>query len=128
MMAENAKGRLPDFIFGRNKSVENAGFRLAGKLVTNVPTWAERTKTDVEMVEAIIRSLVNATRDNPDIQEAGFWRGAVPWDALDPPFPVAQVLERMRRCVVLEVRVRKDADIDDENAVTVQWMGRKHMQ
>ena len=100
------KDRLPDFIFGRNKAVEQAGgFVLAGQLVTDIPKRTKPKRRDSELIASIIQRLVDAARLDPDLQEAGVWRGGrKPDDGLAPPFPAAAMIDRMRRCVVVVVR------------------------
>ena len=64
--------RLPDFIFCRDKTAEEAGgFILAGTLVTDTPKLhrSERRRELHQIAEVIERLLHEVERD-PELQEA----------------------------------------------------------
>jgi hypothetical protein len=104
--------RLPDFIFVRDKAVEEAGdFILAGKLLTDLDRHKRPSESEsAELAEVIQRLTCDVQHGDPDLEEAGIWRNGVkPPDGLAPPFPHDLVRARLKRCAVVGVRVDRNA-------------------
>ena len=83
----------------------------------------------VRRVAEIIRELTDAVARAPDLyDEAGAWRGeGKPPGGLSPPFPADAVNERLKRCIVIGVRIDRNAPdgfsrIDD--TMMAEIMGR----
>jgi hypothetical protein len=57
---------LPDFIFERQKAVEEAnGFTLAGKLLTDIPKHEVLSERDGQLISEIIQLMKEAVRRDP---------------------------------------------------------------
>jgi hypothetical protein len=117
---------LPNFIFGRDKAVEEAyGFTLAGKLLTDIPKHQEVSACDQQLIAEIIRRLGDAARGGSDMTEAGIWRNRVkPPDGLSPPFSDAVLMARVERCLVVGVRVNPDGFLRLDDMMMAEVMGR----
>jgi hypothetical protein len=101
-------GRLPDFIFGRRADIEReAGFVLAGQLVTDIPVGSKIRKADRRLIAQLIRQLVKLKRNDPWLHETGLWprHSSKPPDGLSPPFDDELMRARCRRCIVIAIRV-----------------------
>ena len=121
--------RLPEFIFARERGVEEANdFLLAGKLLTDIPHGAEPSEEDLQLIGEIIRELTDAFARAPDLNEAGAWRGeGKPPGGLSPPYPDDAVNERLKRCIVVGVRVDRNAPdgfIRIDDSAMAEIMGR----
>lgn len=103
----NATGRLPDFIFGRRRDIEEeVGLVLAGTLVTDIPKGSRPRKRDQRLIQLVISQLVRAVQSDPSIVETGMWRrGTKPPEGLAPPFDDHLMEERCKRCICVTVRV-----------------------
>jgi hypothetical protein len=124
--------RLPDFIFERERAAEEAyGFTLAGKLVTDIPRHSEPGEGDRQLISEIVGELTRLARRDPGLQEASIWRGCgKPPDALESPFPDAAVRARLERCIVVGVRVDRNAPdgfIRVDDTLMADIMGRHSM-
>jgi hypothetical protein len=120
--------RLPDFIFGRDKTTEEAyGFLLAGKLVTDIPKHKQPSEDDQQLIAELIQWLAQTAQRDPDLDEAGVWRdGVKPPDGLSPPFPDDAIQARVDRCLVVGVRVdpRNDGFLRLDDVALAEIMGR----
>jgi hypothetical protein len=95
--------RLPHFIFGRDTDAESrGGFWLAGLLVTDTP---KDRKTSESELAGIVKQLLQAVKDNPNLGEAGLWRGDPPPDRYAQPYPEEAMKARMDRCISIAVRI-----------------------
>jgi hypothetical protein len=128
--APREANRLPEFIFAREKWVEEANdFLLAGKLLTDIPHDAEPSEHDKTLITEFIQGLTSLVAREPDLEEAGAWRNGVkPPDGFAPPYPDDAVNERLKRCIVVGVRVDRNAPdgfirIDDSAMADI--MGRQ---
>ncbi len=62
-------------------------------------------------IASIVHRLGETVGAYPDTMEVGIWRdGSKPGDGLAPPFPDEVMEERMRRCIVIEVRIDGTGD------------------
>ena len=127
--APSEANRLPEFIFARERGVEEAnGFLLAGKLLTDIPHGTEPSESDMQLITEIVRWLTDTVARAPDLQEAGAWRGeGKPSGGLSPRFPDDAVNERLERCIVVGVRVDRNAPdgfIRIDDTMMAEIMGR----
>ena len=120
--------RLPDFIFWRDKATEETcGFLLAGKLVTDIPKHNEPSERDQQLIGEIIQALTREAQRDPDLQQAGIWRGVKPPDGVGPAVPESAIIARAKRCIVVGVRVdpRNDGLIRPDDGALAEIMGRQ---
>ena len=87
--APSEANRLPEFIFAREKLVEDANdFLLAGKILTNIPHGKEPSENEKALITEFIQELTRLVARKPDLEEAGAWRNGVkPPDGFAPPYP-----------------------------------------
>ena len=127
--APSEANRLPEFIFARERGVEEANdFLLAGKLLTDIPHGAERSEDDIALISKLITELTALVAHEPDLEVAGVWRNGVkPPDGFAPPYPDDAVNERLKRCIVVGVRVDRNAPdgfIRIDDSAMAEIMGR----
>jgi hypothetical protein len=119
--------RLPHFIFGRDKAIEEAyGFLLAGKLVTDIPQGEDLSEEDRHLFAEIVQALGRRAETDPHFDRANIWRGVKPPHRLKPPFSDAAVIARTKRCIVVGVRIdsRNDGFIRLDDSLLAEVMGR----
>jgi hypothetical protein len=126
--APDERDKLPDFIFGRDRTAERAGgFLLAGRLVTPFPKREKPSESESAEIAALIERLMGEVKRDPLLQEAGIWRGDVkPPHGMKPPFPDDAMIARMNRCAVVVVRIdpRNDGLIPIDDTLMADIMGR----
>lgn len=128
--ATREANRLPEFIFAREKWVEEAnGFLLAGKILTDIPHGTEPSEDEKALITEFIQELTRLVARAPDLEEAGAWRNGVkPPDGFAPPYPDDAVNERLKRCIVVGVRVDRNAPdgfIKIDDTMMAEIMGRQ---
>jgi hypothetical protein len=124
-MGERGADRLPDFIFERQKAVEEAyGFTLAGKLLTDIPSHEGPSERDRELIFELIQRLKDEFQRNPDMDHVSIWRNGKPPAALKSPFPDAAIRARAKRCLVVGVRVNPDGLLRLDDSQLAEIMGR----
>jgi hypothetical protein len=116
---------LPDFIFERQKAVEEAnGFTLAGKLLTDIPKREVLSERDGQLISEIIQLMKEAVRRDPDMTDAGIWMNGKPPNAPESPYSDAAIRARLKRCQVVGVRVNPDGFLRIDDAQLAEIMGR----
>jgi hypothetical protein len=89
----------------REREVEQqAGFLLAGKLVTDIPKTKPPDERDSDMIRAIIQGLMQEVRRDSLPEESEVWRGRQPNNAM-AEFDPDELRLRCERCVVVVVRI-----------------------
>lgn len=109
--------QLPDFIFNRDITFASEGLLFRGLLITDIPrSQGAPSATDEKLIANFTEELAEAIRQGTDIGQATIWRDGDDNHGIVGPFPIPMDLirDRARRCIVLEVRTRKDFPLNQE--------------